>query len=292
MTDTNASPKRLTLNISAKAYEDLRSLAQHRGSTVTELVRLGLALIRTAINNDNRIIVSGKNGPKEIVFPDLRSLLNTAVETKQVDYPVLAKPAIGLTIGVFGETAEKGRPSKSRIEVVSSIAAAFAGHVIRNVEDLNKLSPEELEELIADRFGARGYVVKRAGSIFKADGGIDLVFWSKQGNEIPIQGAIQVKHHKKPTTPTDVKVVREMEAVLNHHRGLFNVGLVVTNTFFTADAQRWVRSPDLFLRLRDGKDVLRWVNGNFASHDEHREFPSSIELTSNFILELNRDESK
>ena len=48
-----------------------------------------------------------------------------------------------------------------------------------------------------------------------------------------------------------------MEGVLSRHRNVFNLGMVVTNTSFTAEADWYVQPLKLYLRARDGKDVRR-----------------------------------
>lgn len=79
-----------------------------------------------------------------------------------------------------------------------------------------------------------------------------------------------------------------MAGVLQRHFGQFNLGMVVTNTAFTREAEWFVRKFELFLRLRNGEDVQRWVKGDFASMLERRDFPSSLQLMSKLMLQLDR----
>jgi hypothetical protein len=66
--------KRLNLVLSASVYDDLTGLAKERRTTMTEIVRLGLGLVKVAINEMNRghkLVVTTANGQviKELVLP-------------------------------------------------------------------------------------------------------------------------------------------------------------------------------------------------------------------------------
>jgi hypothetical protein len=66
--------KRLTLNLSADAYAELSELARLRNSSMTEVVRLALGLVRIAITEKragNKLMVTNETGqPKrELVLP-------------------------------------------------------------------------------------------------------------------------------------------------------------------------------------------------------------------------------
>jgi hypothetical protein len=79
-----------------------------------------------------------------------------------------------------------------------------------------------------------------------------------------------------------------MEGVLSRHRNIFNLGMVVTNTAFTSEAQWYVKPLNLYLRARDSEDVKRWIRGDFSSDLERREIPDAISLTSKLIVDLKR----
>lgn len=66
--------KRVNFVLSEKAHSELLSLSKDTMRTMTELVRLGLGLVKIAIEaerNGNRLIVTKANGEpvKEIVLP-------------------------------------------------------------------------------------------------------------------------------------------------------------------------------------------------------------------------------
>ena len=66
--------KRLSLNLSDAVYNDLEQLATQRQSSMTEIVRLALGLVRIAISESekgNKLVVTSATGDalKEIVLP-------------------------------------------------------------------------------------------------------------------------------------------------------------------------------------------------------------------------------
>ena len=75
--DTTAeeeAEKRLNLILSARVYADLAKMAKLRHTTMTEIVRLALGLIKIAIyeaSQGNKLVVARANGEvlKELVLP-------------------------------------------------------------------------------------------------------------------------------------------------------------------------------------------------------------------------------
>jgi len=66
--------KRLSLILSSSVFEDLSALARERRTTMTEIVRLALGLIKVAIREakaGNKLVVAKENGEvvKELVLP-------------------------------------------------------------------------------------------------------------------------------------------------------------------------------------------------------------------------------
>ena len=66
--------RRLSLNLSDSVYSELASLAKERRSSMTEIVRLALGLVRIAIQaakKGQRLVVTTDDGQpvKEIVLP-------------------------------------------------------------------------------------------------------------------------------------------------------------------------------------------------------------------------------
>lgn len=146
---------------------------------------------------------------------------------------------------------------------------------------LFQLSPEAFEVLILDRFESMGFAVQRIGRSRTPDGGVDLIAAPRSG-PLPFLLAIQVKHHAS-NAPTGPSAVRELEGVAS--RAPFNIGVLVTNTSFTADA-KWIAGerPHL-IRLRDVRDVVRWLYEDFLS-DDWSQFPKELELRPGLRVRL------
>ena len=118
------------------------------------------------------------------------------------------------------------------------------------------LRPEEFEELVLDRFLAMGMEAKQIGHSRSKDGGVDIVFWPGTPNPVPYLGAVQVKHTQSPVKKVGPEVVRGLAGVL--HTQPFQVGMVVTNTSFTPDAEWFAEQQRSLIRLRGLQDSRRF----------------------------------
>jgi hypothetical protein len=58
--------------------------------------------------------------------------------------------------------------------------------------------------------------------------------------------------------------------------GRLNLGMVITNTCFTEEAEWFAKPIEVVLRLRQDHDVERWANGDFSNALERREFPREL----------------
>ena len=173
-----------------------------------------------------------------------------------------------------------------KIEMVSSITAEVITRIRNDRHELCKLSPRKFEELIMELFSAMGNEVRQAGKTMTSDGFVDIIFWSKTG--VPIIGAVQVKHHDSVHGKTGVDAIQRMEGVMSKHNRQLNLGMVVTNTSFTADAQWMANDSGIYLRLRDEPDIDRWIKGDFSSEEELREFPEEIQLTRHLSIPIKK----
>jgi hypothetical protein len=66
--------KRLNLVLSSSAFEDLASLAKERRTTMTEIVRMAIGLVKVAIREaklGHKLVVAKENGDviKELILP-------------------------------------------------------------------------------------------------------------------------------------------------------------------------------------------------------------------------------
>jgi hypothetical protein len=276
------SHRRVTFFLSDSLYDDLKQFATQPTSK-TDLVRDAITKLLTSPQFGGFVLnESALDADKlDYLIRDTRQLF-PGIDFKPLPPP---SPTVSLNVGVF---APEQAPSE-RAHVIGAIAGDLVARIFRTPEDIFRISPEEFEQLVMDRLAAMRYVVKQVGKTNQPDGGIDIVFSPRPGDGLPFLGAVQVKHHARPDLRSGVEVVHSMVGVLERHRGKFNLGMVVTNTSFTQEAQWFVEPLQLFLRLRDGSDVRRWVAGDFANPRERREFPTSIELTSKLILEFGGD---
>ena len=67
--------KRISLNLAMKSYQDLESLADKTGRTMTDIVRFGLALVKLYFEETRqgrKLIIASSTGKavSEIRFPD------------------------------------------------------------------------------------------------------------------------------------------------------------------------------------------------------------------------------
>ncbi len=163
-------------------------------------------------------------------------------------------------------------------EVISRLAAS--------PEDLLQLSPENFELLVADRLAAMGLGVRRIGHANRADGGIDMVAWPEQNASVPFLLAVQAKH-SRVNRAVSSRVVRDLKGVLA--AAPFDIGLVVTNTRFSPDAQWAAQQGPRIVRLRDLNDLLRWLRADFASEGRYRDLPSTISLAPGLRVRLDSE---
>jgi hypothetical protein len=69
-----SSPKRLNLSLSREAYSDIEKLANENNSSLTEVVRLALGLIKVVLEaqrSGGRVLITDETGSatREIILP-------------------------------------------------------------------------------------------------------------------------------------------------------------------------------------------------------------------------------
>jgi hypothetical protein len=175
------------------------------------------------------------------------------------------------------------RPTQVRLITATR---ALLERLVANFDEIHRLTPEEFEEFTAERFDAMGFQVERVGRWNQKDGGIDLIFLPKASCPFPFLGAAQIKHHRSPLNFMGPRPVREFAAALGAHT--FAVGVLVTNTTFTPDAEWFARHKAPLLKLRNGLDLRRWVASQFTDDAEWREIPTSIELCPGVVVPIPR----
>jgi Restriction endonuclease len=170
-----------------------------------------------------------------------------------------------------------------RIELLG-IGDCLSLHLASNPSLVHRLSPEQFEEFICERLDAMGLEPQRAGTTFRPDGGIDVVFWPRKPSPFPFLGAAQIKHHRNPATVEGPASVRELVGSISGQP--FTAGIVVTNTTFSPSAEWFARQHRGFVRLRGFQDIQRWLANNFGADEEWRELPSTIELAPGVTVKV------
>ncbi len=147
-------------------------------------------------------------------------------------------------------------------------------------ERLLQLDDASFERLLMTLIDRMGYHVKPVGDTHKKDGGIDVVAWPEHG--LPHLVAIQAKHHGVQAN-TSVGDVRNFVGAIEANP-VFNFGLLVTNTDFTADAKAFADKVPTKVRLRSGQDISRWLNKDLAGEADW--LPDEIEIALGVTTKL------
>jgi restriction endonuclease len=189
-----------------------------------------------------------------------------------------------------GPWEERQRILKSEcpdcIATIVSLSTAISEelfHLLKGEPDrLRHLSAQLFERLVAELLERMGFKVALVGRATMPDGGIDLIAVPKQITVgIPIIGA-QIKHHYTQRK-TGLEAV---DRLLAWKGDPFQIGLLITNTDFTSAARWKAGQPQArhFIRLRTGKDIARWLAGEFASNEELKEIPDHVNLASGLVV--------
>lgn len=157
------------------------------------------------------------------------------------------------------------------------------------LEDLTRLrefSPDQFQFLIANRLNRLGLEAQLSGNLYAKDGGVDIVAYPRTPT-VPFLLGVQVKHHR-----TDRKTgsgdIRNFHGLLGSRNSPFHMGVIVTNTAFTADAQWFAAQNQALMRLRDLSDLRRWLKEDFSNDAEWREIPRKIELAPTVSIDIPR----
>ncbi|MFN6558185.1 MAG: restriction endonuclease [Nostoc sp. ChiSLP01] len=174
------------------------------------------------------------------------------------------------------------RPDKKPLNLDSTrvyfqdITPDLLNSLLHDPQEIYRISPIVFEQLICERLDKMGFEVKRVGRhTYHKDGGIDIVAWPKI-TTFPFLMAVQAKHHQTPKKKTGSKDVRDFYGAIQQYP--FNVGLLVTNTTFTPDAQWYAQNSKNLLRLKDTSNIQAWLEGRYLEKFEMRNMPDEIEV--------------
>ncbi len=151
---------------------------------------------------------------------------------------------------------------------------------LANEERLLQLSESSFECLLMTLVDKMGYQVKPVGDTRRKDGGIDIIAWPEHG--LPHLLAIQAKHHRSKVK-TSVRVVRDFLGAIEANP-IFSFGLLITNTDFTADAKAFAEKVPSKIRLRSGRDIVRWLNDDVTGEADW--LPKEVEIALGVTTKL------
>jgi hypothetical protein len=157
--------------------------------------------------------------------------------------------------------------------------------LLEDTERLKLLSPGKFQYLIADRLSNMGLDVQLVGDVNRKDGGVDIIAYPNGSCAFPFLLAVQAKHHRS-NRKTGVPDVRDFHGVLNSRITPFHMGMIITNTSFTADARWFADNNQTLLRLRDIRDLSRWMKNDFVNESEWREIPDKVELAPGVTIDI------
>jgi Restriction endonuclease/XPA protein C-terminus len=177
-----------------------------------------------------------------------------------------------------------GSPEPYTVELVE-FSNDLLAWFLEDTERLKQLPPDKFQYLIANRLENMGLSVQLVGDVYRKDGGVDIIAYPNGGCNFPFLLAVQAKHHRT-NRKTGAPDVRDFHGVLTSRVSPFHMGMIVTNTSFTADAQWFADSNQTLLRLRDMKDLSRWMKNDFVNESEWREIPEQIELAPGVTIQI------
>lgn len=99
------------------------------------------------------------------------------------------------------------------------------------------------------------------------DGGIDIIAYKDPlGFEKP-RIKVQVKNYKEKNR-IDVKPIRELRGLLNANE---HIGIFITSSYFTKDAEMFARQSDIHIKLIDRDDFIElWQNNYHKMNEEEK----------------------
>jgi hypothetical protein len=171
----------------------------------------------------------------------------------------------------------------AHVEVVD-VGRRLANLVAVDPSIMLGLTPAQFERLICELLYEMGYEPKQVGDTYQKDGGVDIVFWPRNPVPLPVLGAAQVKHHRDARRKEGVGSVRDLAGTISGQH--YGIGLLVTNTAFTPDAEWFARERAKLLRLRGYDDIERWLKRDFTSDSEWQEIPETIEVRPGLVLPI------
>ncbi len=124
------------------------------------------------------------------------------------------------------------------------IMARMDLHKAQAIADLNRMHPNQFEELVAETYRMLGYQARRTGQT--GDHGVDIEVYTPKGE----RWIVQCKRYRDPVGES---IVRELYGTLISEKA--NRATLVTSAEITAPAELWARGKPI--SLIDGKQFLK-----------------------------------
>jgi Restriction endonuclease len=147
-------------------------------------------------------------------------------------------------------TPEEFRNPELRLITDSRLIAYIDSHP----EELYNLTPRQFEEFIAELLNKMGYTV-RLGPGSK-DGGVD-VFAERDQDFGPELTLVQCKRNS-PVNKVGEPIIKQLHADVNDRKA--SKGLVVTTSFFTSTALKYIESSKYRLAGTDFSNLQQWIS--------------------------------
>jgi len=124
-----------------------------------------------------------------------------------------------------------------------------------NNEKLYKISPREFEKVIAELLYNNGFEVELTKQT--RDNGFDILALKYVNNLSPIKYLVECKRYK-PDRKIGVEIIRGFKEVIQTEQA--NKGLIVTTSYFSADAIRKQMETPYLLDYKDKDELMNWIN--------------------------------
>ncbi|OPC62431.1 hypothetical protein BAY13_06315 [Elizabethkingia bruuniana] len=124
-----------------------------------------------------------------------------------------------------------------------------------NNEQLYKISPREFEKVIAELLYNNGFEVELTKQT--RDNGFDILALKYVDNLSPIKYLVECKRYK-PDRKIGIEIIRGFKEVIQTEQA--NKGLIVTTSYFSADAIRKQKETPYLLDYKDKDELMNWVS--------------------------------
>ena len=169
--------------------------------------------------------------------------------------PQQAIDAITGYLNAYRALRPDGR-SQGLLDAAAVIRARWIDNLNDGTEALYRVSPRELELLVAALYQELGYAVEITPP--SRDGGRDVI----AVRQTPGQREVIEIECKTHSSPIGVQYVRQLRGVIERHRA--NRGVLVTIGRFTRNAHLET-GDDARLELIDGTTLVKMLNANFGT---------------------------